>query len=205
MDILDIINKCENISYEYEQAESSAISYENEYESLRNCGWDDQDSLTHSVGLNALHYNNEMSRLEKEMDKYTEMLYGEKLAQLLVSEFEKIEITAFIKKISDFYNRYCDNTHIYTTPLFFFHDDELQLWDDMIEYNYINEFKWNINQQSYIIIINDNKEVNEYTQKEFFDWLKKDLSDWDLYDGEVTEELEMLIRIFKPNYYYYSF
>ena len=83
------------------------------------------------------------------------------------------------------------------------------LYDDMINSNYINKFKWDIKQNEYIIVKTEyykqEPTFKSYTQKEFFEWLEEELSTFCWWDGEVTEELETIVQIIHPNYYHFNF
>lgn len=204
MNIIQMIEKYEELEYDYNQAEEKASEYEKEYIQMTNIGYNEEDFYTHSMATCWSNYENEMKEIQKEMDKYP-LNNGKFIANELIKEFYKIEINKLMKKLSEWFNIYGFNVEVFTQPLFFLHSEEGSIYDDMNNCNYINDFNWNINKNDYFIIMNhtkNNKSIKSYNQKEFFTWLKKELTKYTLWDLEVTEELEELIRIIHPKYYF---
>lgn len=177
MNIIEMIEKYEALEYDYNQAEEKASEYEKEYMQMTNIGYNEEDFYTHSMATCWSNYENEMEEIRKEIEK-NDISDTKILIKQLIKEFKTIEINILIKKLNNWFNSY----------------------DNIFGPNP------HIEKKEYFIIKKENKKtIKLYNKKEFYKWLQKELEIYDLWDGEMTCELEELIQIVHPKYYHLSY
>lgn len=206
MNIIEMIGNYESLKEEYDYAEKRAMEYESRYDEMTNIGYSEEDSYTHAMACTWSSYEDEMSKTEKAMQQCN--ISNDKIvAKQLIKEFQAIEINTLMNELHDWFNCYGDNTEVFTQPLFFMHSEEGSFYDDMLNSNYIDDFEWNIKKEEYFITktkgYGKTPTIKSYNQKEFFNWLEKELSIYIWWDDGVTEELEAIIQIIHPNYYHW--
>ena len=200
MNIIEMIEKYESLQEEYNNAEEKALEYESKYMEMANIGYSEEDSYTHSMATTWSSYENKMKKIDDMQQQY-DITNNRIVAKQLIREFNTIEINTLINELNDWFNAYGNRIEVFTQPSFFMHDKTLS-YDDMVIYNYIDDFKWNINKNEYFIV-KENDIIKSYNQKDFFKWLKNELQKYEWWDGYVTEELETIIAIIHPNYYFF--
>lgn len=207
MNIVEMVENYEMLEEEYNDAEEKASTYEREYDAMTDIGYNEEDAYTHAMACAWSSYDDKMNEIEKEKQE-CDISNDNFVAKQLIKEFKTIEINTLMYRLSDWFGCYGDGTEVFTQPLFFMHD-ETELYDDMIEYDYIDKFYWDIKKDEYFIVKTEyykkTPTIKSYNQKEFFEWLEKELSRFCWWDLEVTEELETIIQIIYPTYYHFNY
>ena len=177
---------------------------------MTDIGYNEEDSYTHAMACAWSSYENEMNEIEKEQKQY-DISDSNIVAKQLIKEFKQIEINTLTRRLCDWFWCYTNgDTLIFTQPSLFMYDEcDTDFLDEMLKYNCINDFKWDIKKDEFLIVKTEYYKqpptIKSYNQKDFFDWLENELSKFDWWDCEVTEELETIIQVIYPNYYHFNY
>lgn len=209
------IEKYIELQEDLEYAEEKASEYRSVQDDYGRCGYNDEDTIYHSCGMTALSYENEMDNIEEQIEEND--VDHEIVTHLFIEEIKQLDFTRkLFNDIQSYINVYTDNYEIYMLSDFNNEEEIIQKGLDLYgtitnKYNYVN-YKFNKQFENSIVVYKKDAENNKKIQtdtiktyyiSDFFFILKEiintDIYEFEIYDGEMSEELEMLVEILTNN------